>query len=191
MALPENYTMLDISGKYTLNKSLSDTDASDKIMEHQGVGFLKRKAVNALSGEVVIKHYKDAEGIEHIEMEPKVPGKSDHKGETRVLTWTEKTIDHPLFGKIIAKSRRVKLEEIADEHLKKGWTADAAEHGVVEGYLKGDDWTVANIWGIEEINGERRHSRHVTFTGPKGNVVHARMIYDWGAFICVRALGLS
>ncbi|KAJ7917695.1 hypothetical protein B0H13DRAFT_2322218 [Mycena leptocephala] len=173
MAVPATYTMMDISGKYTLNKALSDSDASDKILEGQGVGYLKRKALNFAGATLLIRHYKDAEGVEHMEVHRCA------KGRNRVLTWTERTIDHPLFGSIVAKSRRAKLEDLDDEHLKKGWTADTIECGLIEGHVSGKDWKSVQIWGIEEFNGERRHSRHITFTGPKGNTIHARLVYDY------------
>ncbi|KAJ6577757.1 hypothetical protein B0H19DRAFT_1020239 [Mycena capillaripes] len=181
MALPETYTMIDISGKYTLNKSLSDSDASNAILEQQGVGLLKRKAMDFAGATICIRHYKDAEGVEHMEVEPQIPGKSPAK-EVRVLDWTEKSIDHPLFGNITTKSRRVKPAELDDEHLKKGWSAETVEGGVIQLHVVGkDNWTAIQIWGIEEINGERRHTRHITFTGPKGNTIHARLVYDYVA----------
>ena len=34
-------------------------------------------------------------------------------------------------------------------------------------------------WGIENINGERRHTRHVDFTGPKGESVQTRLVFDY------------
>jgi hypothetical protein len=32
---------------------------------------------------------------------------------------------------------------------------------------------------MEEINGERRYARHVDFTGPKGEEIKARLVYDY------------
>ena len=34
-------------------------------------------------------------------------------------------------------------------------------------------------WGIENINGERRYTRHVDFTGPKGESVQTRLVFDY------------
>ncbi|KAF7328952.1 hypothetical protein MVEN_02525100 [Mycena venus] len=181
MAVPETYTMMDITGKYTLNKALSDSDASNTILEQQGVGFLKRKAIDFAGATVYIKHQKDAEGVEHLEIEPQIPGNSAPKGESRVLTWTERTIDHPLFGHIAAKTRRVKPAELDDENLKKGWTADTVEAGVIQSHVVGEKWTAIQTWGIQEIDGKRRHARQMTFTGPKGNTIHARLVYDYVA----------
>ncbi|KAJ7671246.1 hypothetical protein DFH06DRAFT_1320037 [Mycena polygramma] len=178
MAVPKTYTMMDISGKYTLNKALSDLDASDTILEQQGVGLLKRKAISFAGGAVCIEHHKDAEGVEHLELQPQISGISAPK-EGRVLTWTDEAFDHPIFGSIVTKSRRIKPTELDDEHLKAGWSAETIEDGVIQSHLVGKNWTAIQTWGIEEIDGEKHHSRHTTFTGPKGNTIHARLVYDY------------
>ncbi|KAJ7478682.1 hypothetical protein B0H11DRAFT_1281373 [Mycena galericulata] len=182
MSLPEGASMLDISGKYTMNKSLSDSDASDTILEHQGVGMLKRKAIGWASATVHLKHFKDTEGVEHIEVAHQVSSSGTPKGEVRILTWTEQTIESPLFGKIITKTRRVSQAELDDEHLKSGWTADTLESGLIQADARGGGdikWATTQVWGIEEIQGERRHTRHIKFTGSKGNVILARFVYDY------------
>lgn len=34
-------------------------------------------------------------------------------------------------------------------------------------------------WGVEEIDGERKYTRHVFFTGPNNEVINARLVYDY------------
>ncbi|KAJ6461228.1 hypothetical protein C8R47DRAFT_1225920 [Mycena vitilis] len=181
MAVPKTYTMMDISGKYTLKKALSDLDASDTILEQQGVGLLKRKAISFAGGAVCIEHRKDEDGVEYIELQP-ISGISAPK-ESRVLTWTDKTFEHPIFGRIVTKSRRIKPAELDDEHLKKGWSPETIEGGVIQTHVAGKKWTAIQTWGIEEIDGEKRHSRHTTFTGPRGNIIYARLVYDYGGLL--------
>ena len=36
------------------------------------------------------------------------------------------------------------------------------------------------IWGFEDIKGERRHTRRIRFAGPKGEDITARLVYDYG-----------
>lgn len=36
------------------------------------------------------------------------------------------------------------------------------------------------IWGFLEVNGERRYSRLLKFTGPKSEDIEARLVYDYG-----------
>ncbi|KAJ7108811.1 hypothetical protein C8R44DRAFT_636367 [Mycena epipterygia] len=186
MAVPETYTMLDLSGKFTMNKGLSDGDAFEKMLEHQGVGVLKRKAIGFANPTMCIKHHTAADGVEHIDIEQHIKSGSAPKTETRVLTWAETTNESPLFGSIVTKTRRVNASELDDEFLKEGWTADTVEAGVIQVHARsegGVKWVAMQTWGIEEVKGERRHTRHWTFTGPKGQTVHCRLVYDYGRLL--------
>jgi hypothetical protein len=42
------------------------------------------------------------------------------------------------------------------------------------------DVTVPQIWGFEDIKGERRHTRRIRFAGPKGEDITVRLVYDYG-----------
>ncbi len=104
----------------------------DEILSLQGVSWIKRKAISAASVTLHIKHYTDAAGIEHVDIERKGPG--GNATENRVLTWTEKHVDNPLLGPIITKCRRVKIDELSGsaEFLTTGWTEETREHGLIE-----------------------------------------------------------
>jgi len=45
-------------------------------------------------------------------------------------------------------------------------------------------------WGIENINGERRYTRHVDFTGPKGESVQTRLVFDYREILDLSTIGL-
>ena len=49
------------------NKTLSDP-RTDTILQLQGVGWLKRKAISLGTVTLDIKHYKDDDGVEHIDL---------------------------------------------------------------------------------------------------------------------------
>jgi len=106
----------------------------------------------------------------------------------RTLDWTERETNDSLFGPVIGKSRRIKnlSEEIENEFMKKSWTNDTVEHGPVHSWVKSDtaksgtSWLAEQVWGVEEIDGERRYARHVHFIGPGGEVIDARLVYDYG-----------
>jgi hypothetical protein len=66
MAVPATFTSVDFSGKFTPNSSLSDS--TETILEHQGVGWMKRKAINAITLTLGLRHFKDDSGVEHIEV---------------------------------------------------------------------------------------------------------------------------
>ncbi|KAJ7695662.1 hypothetical protein B0H17DRAFT_1055089 [Mycena rosella] len=69
MAVPAIYTTLDLSGKFTMNKTLTDQSALDGVLKLQGVGMLKRTAAGLVSPTMLIRHVTDAAGVEHLEIE--------------------------------------------------------------------------------------------------------------------------
>jgi hypothetical protein len=183
MAVPQDLNILDISGKFLLNKTLSDD--TDAILKAQGVGWFLRKAIGAASITLDIKHYKDDDRVEHIDIVQTLTGGIPGTTELRILWWKEKEHEDAIFGSVIGKSRRVKAEELQDEYLTKGWTADTYDHGLVQSYAEsntpksGITWIANQTWGMEEIKDERRYTRHLYFTPADGKVIKARMVYDY------------
>jgi hypothetical protein len=43
-------------------------DSTDGILELQGIGWIKRKAINAMTLTISLKHFKDSASVEHIEV---------------------------------------------------------------------------------------------------------------------------
>ncbi|KAJ7278923.1 hypothetical protein C8J57DRAFT_1304952 [Mycena rebaudengoi] len=183
MAVPAAFTTVDITGKFIMNKSLSDP--SDPILQLQGIGWFKRKAISIGTVTLYIKHYKNDESIECIDIDQTITGGIPGTREERVMSWTERHTEDSLFGAVVGKSRRVNASELEEEFLTKNWTADTLEHGLIQSYVysdtpkSGTTWIGNQTWGMEEINGERRYARHVDFTGPKGEEIKARLVYDY------------
>ncbi|KAF8221982.1 hypothetical protein L208DRAFT_1446797 [Tricholoma matsutake] len=186
MAVPESLTTLDITGTFVMNKTLSDN--TEDILALQGVPWWKRKAIGLATLTLAIKHYKDDAGIEHIDIDQTLTGGIPGTTEIRILTWTERPNEDHVFGPVIGKSRRIKVdsEELEDPFLKEHWTNDTITHGLVQSYAKSDTpksgttWTADQTWGISEaIDGKRRYVRHVKFTGPGGEDIKARLVYDY------------
>ncbi|KAL0578595.1 hypothetical protein V5O48_003386 [Marasmius crinis-equi] len=186
MAVPANFTTLDTTGKFVMNKTLSDPH--DDILAAQGIGWMMRKAIALATVTLHIKHYKDGEGIEHIDIDQTLTGGIGGTREERTLWWKERETSDRIFGEVTGKSRRVtdlSAIEPNDEWWKGNWTADSFEHGLIQSYVEsntaksGRTWIGNQLWGIEEVNGERRYSRHVHFTGGDGKVIKARLLYDY------------
>ncbi|KAJ7099604.1 hypothetical protein C8R43DRAFT_1048524 [Mycena crocata] len=183
MAVPAEFTILDISGKFVMNTAMSGD--TDRILTLQGVGWIKRKAISLGTVTLAIKHYKDDAGVERVDIDQTLTGGVPGTREERILTWTERENEDHLFGAVIGKSRRVAPSELEEEFLKTGWTADTVEHGLIESYVYSDTpksnttWIGDQTWGIEEINGERRYARHVKFTGPKAEDIECKLYYDY------------
>ncbi|KAJ6505804.1 hypothetical protein C8R47DRAFT_1037755 [Mycena vitilis] len=183
MAVPADLTTLNLSGKFAMNKTLSGD--TDKILTLQDVGFLKRKVIAAATVTLDIKHYKDDAGVEKIDIDQTLTGGFPVPKEERTLSWTERSDKDDLFGHVIGKTRRCQVAELDEEFLKKNWTPDTLEHGVVQFLVKSDTpksnttWIVNQAWGIQEINGERRYARNMKFTGPKGEDIEVLLVYDY------------
>ncbi|KAJ7648432.1 hypothetical protein B0H17DRAFT_1215657 [Mycena rosella] len=154
MGVPATHTTLNLSGKFTMNKTLTDQTALDAVLKLQGIGMLKRTAAGLVAPTMCIRNVTDAAGVEHLEIEQGVSGGPAPKPEVWPLAWTEKTSESPLLGTV---------------------------HGLIEAEMRGGDakWTFIQIWGVEEINGERRHIRHARCTGPKGKVIEMKFVYDY------------
>lgn len=167
----------------------------------QGVGWLTRKAITYGTLTLTIKHFKDDEGIEHIDIDQTLTGGIPGTSERRTLSWTERENQDHIFGAVIGKSRRTSVDVLEEDFLKRNWTADTIQHGVVQSYVESDTpksgttWIANQVrrfalnpcpqidfhqtWGMEDVNGERRYARHIKFTGPKAEEIECRLVYDY------------
>lgn len=77
--------------------------------------------------------------------------------------------------------RIIKLADLdADEFLKSGWTQDCIDGVVIEMLVESitDTWTAQQVWGMCDINGERRQVRKVlTKKGSKEHKIS--IVYDY------------
>ncbi|KAH7912587.1 hypothetical protein BJ138DRAFT_769527 [Hygrophoropsis aurantiaca] len=185
MASPPNVDTTNLNGRFLMNKSLSDS--SDEILRLQGVSWFKRRAISMFSLTLVVKHYKDDDGVEHIDIDQTLSGGIPGTSENRTLNFQEHTEDDDVFGAVIGKSRRVDLKEIEDEFLRNGWTDDTYEQHAIQSIAwsdtprSGKTWRAVQTWGFEVKNGERRYARHVKFTSsdrPEGPI-EVRLYYDY------------
>jgi hypothetical protein len=177
MAAPANVTIENITGDWVMNKQLSNDIVP--ILELQGVPWILRKAIGIASITLHTKHTTDEKGIDHIDIEQ--TGTAGIKGTTekRILDSEEREHEDYIFGHVKGRSRWVKLDDLKEEYLKKGWLP-FPEKGAIESYVERMDesWTATQIWGFEEINGERRHARHVIVQSPQKKI-EARLVYDY------------
>jgi len=192
MAAPPAITCTNLSGKFVMNKSLSDD--IDAMLTLQGLSWFTRKAISLATVILTIKEYT-AESVYHIDITSVASGLSTTQ-ENRTLDWQERDHADKIFGKCRGKSRLFKEGEfqmegpgtaedatfLRAEKLKDGTTDSRFlddEH--VQSFVTntgGGDWTAEQIWGFEEIKGERRYTRRVVVR--KGDKVQrARLVYDY------------
>ncbi|KAG5653336.1 hypothetical protein H0H81_000958, partial [Sphagnurus paluster] len=126
--LPAISSLPLVNSTHAQNKSLSGS--TQEILTLQGVGWLKRKAIAVATITLNVKHHKDDQGVEYIDIDQTLTGGIPGTTEKRTLTWTERENEDHMFGAVIGKSRRVKVDELEDDFLKRDWTTDTLEHGV-------------------------------------------------------------
>lgn len=157
------------------------------MLRLQGVSWFTRKAISLASITLTVKHYKDEQSIEHIDITQTLSGGISTQ-ENRTLDWTEREHSDNIFGAVLGKSRRitdVNGPELEVAFLKTGWTDDTYRDGVVESFVQSDTaksnttWIVDQTWGFETIDGLRRYARHLKFTGPQNEDMELRLCYDY------------
>ncbi|KAG0696022.1 hypothetical protein DFH29DRAFT_1004910 [Suillus ampliporus] len=185
MASPPEVTTKNLSGKFIMNKTLSDD--GDDILKLQGVSWFKRRAISMFTLTLVVKHYTDEAGREHIDIAQTLSGGIPGTNEDRILDWEERSDNDDVFGVVIGQSKRIELEEVEDEFLKSGWTEDTVEDRTVlvversDTSKSGKEWKAEQTWGFEILNGERRHARHIKFTSSdkKDGPLFKHLYYDY------------
>lgn len=148
----------------------------------QGIGWVIRKAIGLATLTLTVKQYVDDKGDTHIDIDQTATGGIKGTSEHRTLNWGELEHTDHIFGTVKGRSRYVPLSEVTDDFLKKGWLPEMSEGDakMIQSYVEsvGGGWTADQIWGFEEVNGERRYTRHALVK--KGDQFQtARLVYDW------------
>jgi hypothetical protein len=184
MAAPAEKTMKDLSGKWVMNKTLSDS--AEPALVLQGIGFLLRKGIGLATVTLTINQYEappkpphtSSDIVTHIDIEQSASGLSSTQ-ENRCLDNQHRDHTDWLFGTVRGQSRWVTLDEIDDAHLKKGWLVEG-DNKFVYSLAESQDngWTATQIWGFKMVEGERRHCRNLLVK--KGDKrVEISFVYDW------------
>jgi len=183
MAAPDSCTTLNLSGRFVMNKSLSDS--SDRILTLQGVGWFKRQIIANSTITLHVKHYKDEQQIEHIDIDQTISGGIPGTSEKRTLDWVDRHKEDGLFGFVVSKSRRLAVADIKDDHLRGEWLPDTERDATIHTVASSDTeksglvWTAEQVWGFESINGDRRYTRRVRFDYEREQEIHEiRLVYD-------------
>jgi hypothetical protein len=141
----------------------------------------------------VDEYQKD--GVYHVDIVSVASGLSTTK-EDRTLDFEDRDHNDKIFGKLRGRSRLIKGAEYeriiaggTDEDstflkglkLKDGKESKFLVDELLQTYVKnvdGGNWVAEQVWGFEEINGERRHTRRVV--SRKGDKVQrVRLVYDY------------
>ncbi len=174
------------------NKTLSDPH--DAVLTLQGVGWLKRKAINLATVTLTIKQYNSAEGVNHIDIDSVATGGIKGTSEERILDWTARSHEDHVFGSLSGKSRWISTSgpewAEVDSFLKEGWLQGVEEtkgpngEANIQNHVvnQANGWEATQVWGFAEVNGTRYHARRVIVRKLDGSEeLKIRLIYDWTA----------
>ncbi|KAF2963376.1 hypothetical protein GQX73_g10186 [Xylaria multiplex] len=180
-------------GVYPLNKTLSDP--TDPALALQGIGWLLRKGIGAATVTIQVRQYADAASATHIDIEQSASGLTGTT-ENRVLDWTAREHKDWLFGRVHGRSKFVTPAELAallapgGEARGEGWVdsdflaqdwrdGDGDGDRFVLNHVRADaGWFATQVWGFQDIGGERRYVRNVVVA--KGDKFESfKMIYDF------------
>ena len=91
-----------------------------------------------------------------------------------------------IFGNVEGRSRWLSLDEVEDGFLKSNWLEGESEKTGPDGkdhvlsFVENVDthWTAEQIWGFQDVEGERRYCRNIVIK--KGDErVNMRLVYDY------------
>ena len=130
------------------NKELSDD--TDGILSMQGVSWINRTAISYGTITLYVKHHKDENGIEHVVSEQTLTG---IPGTTEKRTLDSEVREHYdyVFGAVVGKSRRRKVEDIEDDFLRGGWLPDTIKDGVIASWIESDTAKSGYSWTSDEV----------------------------------------
>lgn len=176
MAAPASKTLQDLSGKWKLNKDLSD-DFSP-VLALQGTNVLIRKAISAAS--VHLKISQPSENELHMEQTAtaaSIPGTT----EDYTLDWQWRSSHDAFFGDIEGRSRWISQEDARKAGAEGEWPSDDSKGQLVQadGKKPDDSWGATHFWGFENVDGVRRHTRRVKVNSKSGEEIKVRMVYDF------------
>ncbi|KAG1908251.1 uncharacterized protein F5891DRAFT_973710 [Suillus fuscotomentosus] len=188
MACPDTVTTKNLSGKLRLNKALSND--IDDTLKLQGVGYIKRTAIANFTLTLEPTQFTDDDGVEHVNVKQTLSGGFKAPADSLVLNGQEVSKEDSLFGHLIAKSWRSKVEDLDIDFLKEGWSEDTLEDGLIAGIVKSDtaksgrDWVINVVWGFVILEGVRRFARRFRFTTKeRSEPIDVKLYYDYGGYL--------
>ncbi|ETN45893.1 uncharacterized protein HMPREF1541_00074 [Cyphellophora europaea CBS 101466] len=193
MASPREISCTNLTGKFSMNKSLGDD--LDAMLALQGISWFLRKIIGATTPAITVKEYKDDQGKWHIDILSVASGLSSQQ-ENRTLDWTERDHKDRIFGNMRGKSRMFKTGDfqmegpggeddaafLRAERLKDGSPSKFVDDEHVQSWVVNQDagygWTAEQVWGFEEIDGKRYHTRRVV-ARKDDKVERLRLVYNY------------
>ncbi|KAK5061322.1 hypothetical protein LTR84_007864 [Exophiala bonariae] len=176
VAAPTEKTLQNLAGKWKLNGIQSDEFS--QVLAMQGVNALLRKAISVASVQLKISQPSKQEiHMEQTATAASIPGTT----EEYILDWQWRQNHDAFFGDIEGRSRWISNKDVGASGTDGIWLEGDSEDMLIQavGKKPDDAWTATHLWGFEEIDGERKHTRRVNVTSKNGETVNVRMVYDY------------
>ncbi|OBZ78554.1 hypothetical protein A0H81_00975 [Grifola frondosa] len=147
-------TTLDISGKYMMNKSLGD-DPTRSFASKVWAGLRARQS-----------QWRQYISSTASLIGPNALTTTTSSGqcfrEAGVSTWKKlRGTGSRVVGRMTPRSM------VSSTHTRERHAEERTS------------WSMDQTWGFEEVKGEGRYVRHLFFTGPKSELIEARLVYDY------------
>ncbi|KAE8383565.1 hypothetical protein BDV26DRAFT_251225 [Aspergillus bertholletiae] len=139
MAAPADITIKDLSGEWTMDKTLSNP--TEPILALQGMGWMKRKALNIASITLSIHQYADEKDpkVLHVNIDQTVTGGIPGTTEHRITDWEGRVHEDHVFGKVKGYSRLIRGSKGEDGKFRPNVEiATKTDDEVVKKFLKGE-----------------------------------------------------
>ncbi|KAF5343798.1 hypothetical protein D9758_016211 [Tetrapyrgos nigripes] len=165
MAVPSDFSISKINGKFAVNKALSDT--MDTMFRIQGLGWVTRKALGLAS---ITAHI--------------TPSVQDNGVERSAQSLS---ISNPILGKMVYKSRKIKLSEVTkdDEYLKEGQSGSlkegwdtSADDTLINSHVVGKGWVQDETWGLMDFNGKKHFTMRYCIVNDAKEETDLKIVYD-------------
>lgn len=111
---------------------------------------MTRKIIGAATLYLTINHRVE-NGVEQITVDQVLSGGVGSSSETRILDWQEREVDDKLFGPVVTRTKRSKLEDIENDFLKQDWPGIVQEHGLVHTLGHSDTSKSGTTWSAEMV----------------------------------------
>ncbi len=112
MSVPDTVTTKDMTGKYVINKKLSDS--SNSTLKMQNVGFIVRQAAQYSTIIVELKQYTDDKGTMHLKQVQTSLGGITNSEERQINgEWGE--ADNAIWGKVKGWTRYAFTQPMLDD----------------------------------------------------------------------------
>lgn len=180
MSSSSEKSLHNLSGKWKLNKSLSDDIGP--VLAVQGTNSLLRSAIASASVTLDISQPQENEySIKQTATSASIPGTTEQYN----LDYQWRDNHDAFFGDVRGRSKWIEAAEAKKEFpdLVGDWDAegDGGKLILAEGGKPDETWTAARVWGIETIDGERRFVQRVKIWNKKGDEVKVKMVYDFAS----------